>query len=61
MKYLNLKTPHGVETVDQVDRNDFKTYSEYKKELRRLRDEYHMAGMPVYISQRCTKDWKQNT
>jgi hypothetical protein len=57
MRYFNLKTNHGTETVDELDRNDFKTYKEYRIELRRLKREYFIAGMNVYISQRACEDW----
>ena len=57
MRYFNLKTNQGTETVDQLERNDFKTYKEYKKELRSLKTNYLMAGMNVYISQKCCKSW----
>jgi len=58
MKYLNLKTIYGIETVDELNKNDFPNYKEYKTELKRLLNEYRIAGINVYISQRCTKDWK---
>ena len=54
-RYINLKTNHGVETVDQLDRQDFSTYTEFKKELNRLLTEYRLSGMAVYISQRQSK------
>jgi hypothetical protein len=57
MKYFNLKTSQGVETVDQLDRNDFKSYKEYIAEVVRLKKEYRMAGMDVYTSQRADKSW----
>lgn len=56
--YLNMKSVYGIETVDQVCEEDFHTYKEFKKELRSMLENYHMAGMPVYSSQRCTNDWK---
>ncbi len=56
-RYLNMKTQYGVETVDELDSADFDTYAAFKKELIRLRDEYQIAGINVYISQRPTKDW----
>lgn len=59
MKYFNMRTSHGVETIDQIDREDFKTYKEYRDEVSRLRSEYAMAGMNVYSSSRCTKEWKE--
>ena len=59
MKYFNIKSVYGVETVDQIDKNDFKVYSEYKKELISMLYNYRLAGMAVYLSNRCTKEWKQ--
>ena len=57
MKYFNIKTSYGVETIDQLDEKDFNSYSEYIKELRRLKNEYKLAGMEVYLSQKATKEW----
>lgn len=56
--YLNVRTSYGVETVDSVHREEFNSGKEYRKEITRLIGEYHLAGMPVYSSCRCTKDWK---
>lgn len=65
MTYLNIKTSLGVETVDQLDRKDFKIgfegYREFKAELKRLKNEYRIASSyysSIYSSQRCTKYWK---
>lgn len=60
MTYFNIKTIYGVETVDQLNRKDFQTYSEYIIELKRLKNEYRMAGMDIYLSQRATKEWYIN-
>jgi hypothetical protein len=60
-KYLNLKSVYGTETVDELSRNDFATLKEYTAELRRLRTEYHLSGMSVYISTRSTKEWRNRT
>ena len=57
MKYFNLKTIYGIETVDHVERKDFTTYKEFATELKRLKYEYHLCGMNVYISQRACKDY----
>ena len=57
MRYLNIRTSEGVETVDHLDRNDFNTYLDYNRELKRLVTEYRIAGMNVYTSQRSTKDY----
>jgi hypothetical protein len=57
MKYFNIKTSYGVETVDQLNQFDFLSYKEYRQELRRLISEYRISGMNVYISQRACKDW----
>ena len=58
MVYFNMKTQYGVETVDELDRKDFASFREFREEGRRLVKEYQIAGMNVYRSQRCTKDWK---
>lgn len=57
MKYFNLKTQYGTETIDQINRTDFKTFKLYKTELKRLIDEYRLCGMNVYLSQRACKDY----
>lgn len=57
MKYFNIKTNYGVETIDQLDAKDFSSYKDYSAELRRLKNEYRLAGMDIYISQRATKEW----
>ena len=56
--YLNLRDSNGVETVDELNSNDFNSSKEFNEELKRLIKEYHMAGMGVYKSQRCTSEWK---
>jgi len=58
MVYLNMRTQYGVETVDELNRKDFFTYREYRAELNRLISEYRLAGMDVYASQRCCRDWR---
>lgn len=59
MRYLNMRTNFGVETVDQLDVKDFKSYVEYKTELNRLVKEYHLSGMLVYVSSRPDKTWSE--
>jgi len=57
--YLNWNGPVGKETVDEFTRgvdtplgwNDFHTY------IREIVNEYHLAGMNVYISTRPCKNW----
>jgi hypothetical protein len=60
MRYFNIKSIYGVETVDEINRKDYKTYRDFLTELRRLKKEYLLCGMNVYISQRSTKDWREN-
>jgi hypothetical protein len=60
MKYFNIKTEYGIETIDQLNINDFNDWREFRKELARLKKEYHLVGMNVYISQRATKEWYNN-
>ena len=58
ISYLNTKHNGEVETIDQLDSNDFNSISEFRKERKRLVSEYRMAGISVYTSQRCTNDWR---
>lgn len=57
IRYLNTRTSDGVETVDQLELKDFADYKAFKAELIRLINEYHISGVLVYSSQRCTKEW----
>jgi hypothetical protein len=57
MKYLNLRTSYGVETVDQLVPADFPDRKAFRAELRRLVAEYHLGGMAVYVSRRPCRDW----
>ena len=56
--YFNMKTSYGTETVDELSKEDFETWKDFYREVRRLVLEYHICGMNVYTSKRCTKDWK---
>lgn len=60
IRYLNTKLYGQVETIDQLDRNDFNSYREFRQEQRRLIVEYNLAGGygDLYWSQRCVKGWK---
>lgn len=53
-----MKSVYGTETVDELSREDFATFKEFRRELLYLLKNYRMAGMEVYSSQRCTNDWK---
>ena len=50
MKYINIKSVYGVETIDEF---------ETLKEARLMLKEYRMIYSEVWISQRCTKDWNE--
>lgn len=54
-KYINVRTNYGVETIDNVERDNFNTFSAYKKEVRRLIKEYQLSGVNAYPSQREAK------
>jgi hypothetical protein len=58
-RYLNLKTNYGVETVDQINSNDFETLKAFRIELKRLISENHSAGLLVYVSQKADQSWKK--
>lgn len=57
IKYFNIKSNYGVETIDELNPKDFNSRKEFVKELRRLKGEYLLCGMSVYISQRPDKTW----
>ena len=56
--YLNMKSAHGVETVDEFTREKGQSPREFRKYVSDMVKEYHLAGMNVYRSQRCTNDWR---
>jgi hypothetical protein len=58
VRYINMKSVHGTETVDELDSKDFKFFRDFRKELRRLLNEYRLCGMNVYSSQRSDKTWR---
>ena len=58
-KFINLKTSYGTETVDELSTKDFKTFKDFRIELKRLVNEYRLAGMAVYVSQRADKAWNK--
>ena len=60
MRYFNYKSSQGIETVDCIDREYFDSYRDFLTEVNRLKSEYRTAGMNVYLSQRSTKDWRDN-
>lgn len=52
MRYINVKTSEGTETIDEF---------ESRFEAREMLTEYRMAGdfyAGAYISARCTNDWR---
>ena len=58
--FLNTKTSYGVETVDSFTRGEDApaTTKEFRAYVREMIREYHLSGMPVYRSSRCTNEWK---
>ncbi|MFN5417957.1 MAG: hypothetical protein ACK5B9_12940 [Flavobacteriia bacterium] len=56
--FLNMKTSQGVETVDEFTRELNQDPIEFRKYVNKMVKEYHLSGMNVYKSSRCTKDWK---
>ena len=60
-KYINIKTNYGIETIEEIRQQEFKTRKDYVKEYKRLLYEYRLNGQSVYLSQRACKDYnKQN-
>lgn len=63
ISYINTKGPMGIETIDELDSKDFKSILEFRRERRKLCEEYelvyrHEERTVVYISSRCTKEWR---
>jgi hypothetical protein len=56
--YLNMKTSFGVETVDEFQREENQTPKDFRAYVSKMVQEYRLAGMDVYRSSRCTKDWR---
>lgn len=57
--YLNMKGSYGIETVDEFTREENQSPKEFRQYVSKMISEYHLAGMGVYRSSRCTNDWKQ--
>lgn len=63
ISYINIKGPMGIETIDELDSKDFKSILEFRRERRKLCEEYQLiykdeGPTVVYISSRCTKEWR---
>tara|TARA_B110000444_G_scaffold253204_1_gene283663 strand:+ start:5173 stop:5361 length:189 start_codon:yes stop_codon:yes gene_type:complete len=57
--YINTKFENTIETIDELDSNDFSTYKEFRLECKRYVNEYRLSGCGYpYKSQRSTNDWK---
>lgn len=57
--YLNMRTSQGVETVDEFTQGADAPSNpkEFRAYINVMVREYNTAGMNVYKSSRCTKDW----
>lgn len=58
MKYFNVKRDWGIETIDEIDESEFSTRKAYLEEVRNRLECYRSIGENVYLSQRCTKGWR---
>lgn len=62
IRYINVKTSQGIETIDELHEKDFPNRKAFHKELWQLKEKYALAyrgtGLVPYTSQRPTKDWK---
>ena len=56
IRYLNIKTKHGVETWETVNRRDFKNYSSFVQEIKNLKYNYALMGYRLYTSQKKSKN-----
>lgn len=56
--FLNWKGPQGRETVDEFTPEPDQTSKEFRRYVREMVGEYHLAGMAVYQSSRACANWK---
>jgi hypothetical protein len=55
--YINMRSNHGRETVDEFTQEQGQTRREFRAYVRSMVAEYHMAGMSVYQSTRPCANW----
>ena len=55
IRYLNIKTKYGVETWEQVNRQDFKSYGEFINEIKNIKQNYSLMGYKLYTSHKEAK------
>ena len=60
MTYLNVKTEYGTETIDHLDKTEYPSFKEFKKDLKETIKSYALMGYDVYISQRACKGYQNN-
>jgi len=59
--YYNIKTSYGVETIDEINSEEFKTFKDFRNERKRMLKEYRLCGSfysGLYYSSKCTNEWK---
>jgi len=56
--FMNMDGPAGKETVDEFTREPGQPLREFRAYVRKMADDYRLAGMPVYTSKRPCKGWR---
>ena len=59
VKYINIKTDYGIETIDEIRLQEFKTRIDYIEEYKRLLNEYRLNGLNAWLSIRPCKNWSE--
>lgn len=59
--YFNFRGAQGLETVDELSREDFPSRKAFRDECERIEWEYRLAGMHVYTSSRPCANWQPTT
>lgn len=61
VRYLNCNIYGINETIDQLSLSDFKSFKDFKQELKRLKNEYNLSGCYNNLrwSQRACKGWNK--
>ena len=56
--YLNTKTNKDTETIDEFSKEVNQNTKDFRKYVNQMVNEYRIAGINVYKSSRCTKEWR---
>lgn len=61
IRYINVVTGFGIETIDEIDSTKYNSFKEFRKYLKDQIKDYLSSGCyyQVYSSQRATKEYRE--